>query len=491
MTRRRWVIFGIVVLALALVWVWRSRVAGTAQVPQFRTATVTRGDIVVSVSGSGTIEPVSSVEVRSRATGRVLSVKTEEGAFVTKGQVLAEIDDTDARADLESARATLAGAQARLAQAQTSVSVQQSSNITQVRQSEANVAASRARLDQLLAGSRPEEIRQAEEGVRQARASLTLAEQNLARQEQLFAEGFISRAQLDQARSQTDVARSQLAAAEARLAQVKAGPTSQEIDIARAQLRQAEAALADARSGGLQERLRREEVAAARASVASALATLRRAEDRVAETRILAPITGAVVTRSVSIGQFVIGSSTGGTVVFTLADTSVVLARIFVDESDIARVTPQAQVRITADALPDETFSGRIARVAPQSVVVQNVRQYPVTVEVADPRRLLRLGMTVDAEFILASRTGVLIVPQEAVRGTESKAVFLVRGSALDTRVVTTGLSDGRFVEIKSGLQEGEIVFLGPARTTPSTGPTQQTNPFQPQFPRPQQQPRR
>jgi len=490
MTRRRWAILGILVLALAAGWVWRSRVTSTAQAPQFRTATVTRGDIVVSVSGSGTIEPVSSVEVRSRATGRVLSVKTEEGAFVTKGQVLAEIDDTDARADLESARATLAGAQARLAQAQTSVSVQQSSNVTQIRQAEANVAAARARLDQLLAGSRAEEIRQAEEGVRQARASLTLAEQNLARQEQLFTEGFISRAQLDQARSQTDVARSQLAAAEARLAQVKAGPTSQEIDIARAQLRQAEAALADARSGGLQERLRREEVAAARASVASALAAVRRAEDRAAETRILAPITGAVVTRSVSIGQFVIGSSTGGTVVFTLADTSVVLARILVDESDIARVTPQAQVRITADALPDETFDGRIARVAPQSLVVQNVRQYPVTIEVVDPQRRLRLGMTVDAEFILASATGVLIVPQEAVRGTEDKAVFVVRGLALETRVVTTGLSDGRFVEIKSGVQEGEIVFLGPARTTPSTGPTQQTNPFQPQFPRPQQ-PRR
>jgi HlyD family secretion protein len=443
----------------------------------------------VAVSGSGTVEPVSSVEVRSRATGRVLSVKTEEGAFVTKGQVLAEIDDTDARADLESTRAALAGAQARLAQARTSVSVQQSSNVTQVRQAEAGVAAARARLDQVLAGSRVEEIRQAEESVRQARSNLTLAEQNLARQEQLFAEGFIARAALDQARAQVDVARSQVAAAQARLAEVKAGATAQEIDIARVQLRQAEIGLADARNGVLQERLRREEVAAAQASVQSAAASLRAAQDRVAETRIVAPITGAVVSRSVSVGQFVIGSSTGGTIVFTLADTSVVLAKVLVDESDIARVTPAAQVQITADALPDITFSGRIARVAPEAVVEQNVRQYTVTVDVADPQRQLRLGMSVDAEFILAKRTGVLIVPEEAVRGTESKAVFIVNGDKLIPRVVQTGLSDGRFIEITSGLQEGEVVYLGTARTTPSTAPAP-TNPFQPQFPRPGQ-PRR
>ncbi|MGH2349584.1 MAG: efflux RND transporter periplasmic adaptor subunit [bacterium] len=481
MTRRRWAILALVIIAVAAALVWRSRSSATRQAPAFRTARVERSDIVVSVSGSGVVQPVSSVEVRSRATGRVLSVKTEEGEHVVRGQVLAEIDDTDARADLESSRAALAGARARLAQARTSVDVTRSSNVTQVRQAEANVAAARARLDQLLAGSRAEEIRQAEEGVRQARASLTLAEQNLARQEQLFAEGFISRAQLDQARSQTDVARSQLAAAEARLAQVRAGATTQELDIARAQLRQAEAALADARNGVLQERLRREEVAAAQASVQSAAAAVRRAEDRVAETRILAPITGAVVSRSVSVGQFVIGSSTGGTVVFTLADTSVVLVSILVDESDIARVTTQAQVQITADALPDLTFAGRIARVAPQPVVQQNVRQYPVTVEVTDPQRLLRLGMTVDAEFILARATGVLIVPQEAVRGTESKAVFIVHGAELEPRVVETGLSDGRFVAITSGLQEGDVVYLGPARTTAPTGPAP-TNPFQPQF---------
>jgi len=119
--------------------------------------------------------------------------------------------------------------------------------------------------------------------------------------------------------------------------------------------------------------------------------------------------------------------------------------------------------------------------VAPQPVVEQNVTQYPVTVEVNDPQRRLKLGMTVDAEFVLARRTGVLLVPQEAVRGNEDKAVFLVEGTELTPRVVETGLSDGRFIEILRGLREGEVVYLGTARqtTTPTPGGS---NPFQPRF---------
>jgi multidrug efflux pump subunit AcrA (membrane-fusion protein) len=126
------------------------------------------------------------------------------------------------------------------------------------------------------------------------------------------------------------------------------------------------------------------------------------------------------------------------------------------------------------------TLRGRMVGMAPQPVVEQNVTRYPVTIEVEDPSRLLRLGMTVDAEFVLARRTGVLLVPQEAVRGQESKAVFVVEDTALLPKVVQTGLSDGRFTEIVSGLREGELVYLGTARQNATTPRTPTGNPFQP-----------
>jgi HlyD family secretion protein len=485
MRRRNAAVVALIVVAVvAAAVIVRGRLAGRNGAPRFRTAEVTRGDLLLSVSASGSVDPISLVDVRSRATGTVRTVLVEEGDRVRRGQVLVEIDDPDARAAVETARGALVAADARLSEATAQVSVTRSATATAIRQAEANVAAARARLDQTL-GGRPEEIAQAEEAVRQAQAGEALAEQNLARQEQLFNEGFISQSTLDQVRSQYEVAASQLRAAQTRLAQVRTGGSSQEVEIARAQLRQAEAQLADARNGDLQVRLRIEQFVAARAQRAQAAANLRQAQDQLAETRITAPIDGIVAKRSVAVGQSVIGSATGGTPVLTLAQVTPVLAKVLVDESDIAQLTSHTKVtvEVTADALPGVTLTGRIDRIAPQSVVEQNVTQYPVVVEVDDRQRVLRLGMTVDAEFILARRTGVLLVPQEAVRGEQSKAVFTVEGGELKPRVVETGLSDGRFVEIVRGLREGETVYLGTARPTERQQAPGGTTPFQPRLP--------
>ncbi len=91
--------------------------------------------------------------------------------------------------------------------------------------------------------------------------------------------------------------------------------------------------------------------------------------------------------------------------------------------------------------------------------------------------------------FVIARVRDVLVVPQEAVRGKEQPAVLVVQDGALVTRLVTTGLSDGRQVEVRTGLREGETVYLGPARQQ-NTPQTNGRSPFQPQFqPRQQQRP--
>ena len=201
----------------------------------------------------------------------------------------------------------------------------------------------------------------------------------------------MARSALDQARSQYEVAASQLTAAESRLTQVRAGGSAQDVQIATAQLDQAEAQLADARNGTLQVRLRMEDAAAVRAQLAQATSALRQAQERQAESRITAPIDGVVVKRSVAVGQSVIGSAAGGTPVVTLAQMTPVRVKVYVDESDITRVTPQAQIEVTADALSGVTLRGRVTGMAPQPIVEQNVTKYPVTIEVEDPGRVLRL----------------------------------------------------------------------------------------------------
>jgi len=104
----------VIVLAGAGVWAYRTRTASPPAAEGIRTARVTRGNISVSVTATGSVQPYSQVEVRSRATGTVVDVHVQEGDRVRQGQLLLDIDDRDARAGYETAQASLAAAQARL-----------------------------------------------------------------------------------------------------------------------------------------------------------------------------------------------------------------------------------------------------------------------------------------------------------------------------------------------------------------------------------------
>lgn len=475
------------------VWWYRARAASPVAAEGPRTARVTRGTLVASVSSTGTLQPYAQVEVRSRATGTVADLRVQEGDRVAQGQLLAVIDDRDARADLERAEAQYAAAVAQLQQARSQLAATRAQNVARVAQAESALMTARARLSQLLAGSRPEEIAQALEAQRQAELAVDLARQSLERNRELFNAGLVARSVLDQAQNQYDVAQTQLRAAQSRVQQVKTGSRPEDIAIARAQVREAEDALAQAKASRLQERVLAATVAAAEAQVQTARAQVRQARDRVGETRVTAAIAGVVAKLSVQAGQSVIGGTAGGgTLLMTIADVRSIQANVNVDESDIAQIRLGMPVRITADALPERTFNGTVTRIAPQAVVVQNVTQYSVVVDLERPDPALRLGMTIDAEFIITERNNVLLVPVEAVRGKDAKVVILVEGEVLTPVVVETGATDGRQIEITKGLEDGDIVYLGPARqATQNTNRQQPVNPFAPFPSRPGGAPRR
>ena len=484
----------VILAALAGVfWYTRTRTAPAPVAEGPRTARVTRGNLVASVSSSGVLQPYAQVEVRSRATGTVVELRVQEGARVTKGQLLAVIDDRDARAGYETSQASLTSALARFEQARGQLASASAQNAVRVAQSEGALATSRARLQQALAGARPEQIDQAKEALRQAELGADLARQNLDRTRNLFTDGLVARSALEAAQNAHDIAQAQLRAAQSRVRELQAGTRPEEVAIARAQVREAETALDQARAARLQERVLAADVTAADAQARSIRAQVAQAADRLAESRIPASIDGIVAKMAVQVGQSVIGgTSGGGTLVMTLADTRVIQAAVSVDESDVAQIKSGMTVRITADALPGRTFAGKVVRIAPQSTVTQNVTQYAVVVDLERPDPALRLGMTVDAEFIVTDRQNVLMVPAEAVRGKDARVVILVEGETLTPVVVEIGATDGRQVEIVRGVEAGQTVYLGPARTTPgSAGQQRNVNPFMPQFPPRQPAPRR
>ncbi len=486
--KRILVVVGVVVMLVAGVLVYRSRTTSRPAAESFRTARVTRGNLTVTVSATGTVQPYSQVEVRSRATGTVVDVRVQEGDPVAKGQLLLQIDDRDARAGYEQSQAQLGAAQARLEQSRATLVSTQAQNRTRIAQAEAALSTARARLDQVKAGTRSEQLDQARESLRQAEVNLDLARQNLERTRGLFNDGLVPRAQLDQAQNQFDVAQALLRASQSRLRELQAGNRPEEIEVARAQVREAEASLAQARAAQLQERVLAADTAAAEAQVRNVAAQTVAARERLRETQVTAPIAGIVARRSVETGQNVIGGLTGGgTLVMTIADTRIIQARANVDETDVAQVKMGMPVRVAADALPRQKFSGKVVRIAPQSQVIQNVTQYEIVVAIDNPEQALRLGMTVDAEFVVTGRENVLLVPAEAVRGQDAKVLILVEGETLTPVVVETGATDGRQVEIVRGVEAGQTVYLGPSKSGGSgsgNSRPQQVNPFVPQFQR-------
>jgi HlyD family secretion protein len=477
----------ILVLAVA-VWVQRSRHAAEPVSGDLRTAQVTRGTLTVSVTDSGTLQPYASVEVRSRSTGTVVDLRVQAGDRVTRGELLAVIDDKDARANYQTAMATLASAQAKLNSARRTLDATRAQDTTKITQAEAALRTSQAQLTQVLAGSRPEEIAQAREALQQAQAASTLAKQTLDRNQALYDGGLIARQDLDQAQSQYQTAQAQVRAAQEKLKELQAGNTPEAIAVARAQVSEAQTALASARAARLQEDAVAADVRAAEAQVQSSQGDVDQARDHLSESQVVAPIDGIVATLAVQVGQSVIGGvSSGGTLVMTIADTRVMEANIQVDETDIAQVRIGMPVRVTVDALPDRVFTGKVVRIAPQATVTQNVTQFDVIVDIDDPDRLLRLGMSADGQFIVAERQNALLVPVDAVRGKDSKVVVLVKGQTLGPAVaVETGITDGRQIEIVKGLQEGQTVLLGSAPVPAGNQQRQQqpVNPFQPQFQR-------
>jgi len=540
--RRLWWIGLLAALVAAGTVVVVRRTPRGAEEARWRTAPVVRGNLVVTVSASGSVYPSSEVEVRSRATGIARRVLVAEGDRVQAGQVLVEIDDPDASSALQQAQANYEAARARLSQVRAQRLAASAQERQQIQQAEANLQAARARLGQLESqhaldraqrqtqiaqaqaaleaawarlrqveqGPRPEEVQQAEEALRGAQAELELARKEYARIEPLVQQGFVARQQLDEAAARVTQAVAQVRSATARLAQLRSGPTpeereearaalrqaeaqlrqaltlaadeavrAQEIAAARAAVRQAEAQLRQARAAALQDAVRAQEVAAAEAALRQAQANLENARERVRETLIRSPVSGLVSTLSVQVGQSVIGSAQGGTPVMRIAVVDPVLAKVMVDEIDVPQIRPGMAASVRADALPDEVFRGSVLSISPNAQVNNNVVQYAVTLRVEDPHHRLRLGMTVQAEFELVRHEGVLLVPREAIRGQGT--VLVVQNGRLRPRRVILGPTDGRMVEVRSGLREGEVVFLGEVR---GGGAQPARNPFMPQFPR-------
>jgi HlyD family secretion protein len=290
---------------------------------------------------------IREVELAFRQSGRLTHMVFDEGDAVAAGAVMAQLDATPYREKLAAAEAELQAAQAQL--------------------------------DKLHSGNRPQEIAQAREHVRQAQASATEAERNFKRQDTLLKSGASSQRSADAARAARDQSAANLAAAQASLSLASAG-------------------------------FRSEDIAAGKARVAAAAATLTQARTAVADATLIAPSDGIVIARVREPGSML----ASGMPVYSLSLRDPVYLRAYVGESDLGRIAPGTKVRVHTDS-SDAVYHGQVgfisprAEFTPKTVETADLRTdlvYRLRVVVADADEGLRQGMPVTVDVDTAGTTG-------------------------------------------------------------------------------------
>ena len=299
------------------------------------------------IAGPGRVEPGSEdIKIGSELSGRLKFVNVEEGDAIHRGQVLAELENADYRAQVESSRA--------------------------------NVEAKQAVLRKVINGARHQERAEAWSSVNEAQAVMENAQSELHRRQELFSAGVVSREELDRYGREANVAKAKYEAAVQQHALVDDQAREEDQSLAEADLQLAQAQLAEA-------------------------------EARYQKTFIRSPIDGSVLRKHHRGGESVSNSSTVPDPVLTIGDRNALRVRVDVDETDVSKVRVGQRAYVTADAFGKQKFWGHVVRVG-QQLGPKNVRTDEPTEKVdtkiletlveLDPGSTLPDGLRVDAFIV-------------------------------------------------------------------------------------------
>lgn len=404
----------VLVLLIILAVIFGGKKDGTA----VETEQAALRSITEVVSASGKIEPEVEVNISPEVSGEIIELPVKEGDHVEEGQLLVKINPDIYIAAVNRAEAAALSAQANLANA-------------------------RARLAQ-------------------SKAQFEVAKRNWERNQNLHAQGAISDAELDQIQSTFEVAKADIDAAE-------------------------------------------ESVKGSQFSVRSAQATLKEANDNLKRTTIYAPQTGTVNGLVVEKGERMVGTGMmGGTEMMRISDLGAMEVNVEVNESDIVRVSKGDTAVIEVDAYLNEKFKGIVTEIGNTalnslggSLSMDQVTNFSVKISILKESydhlmnsgdsliSPFRPGMSATVDIMTEKAYNVLSIPIKAVttrldtssssfekyrsksqEGEEEKepitCVFVNLNGKSKIKAVETGIQDNRYIEVKSGLSEGDEVVTGP-----------------------------
>jgi len=401
---------------------------GNKQETTQQSVEVVRGDLTVTVSGSGNIEISNEIKLAFGVAGRVDKIYVEEGENVSEGKVLAKLE-TD---DLE-----LALTRAQVARTQAEVAVTQS----QVAVTQADLTAATAEYE-----LRKTQDLNPEVDILQARAAVSEAQIYLEYVERMLTQASIT-SDIIRWTNEVTTAKERLRAAEVRLNDLLTTTDTEEVALKRLQVEAAQQSL----------ELAQQSLELAEQSLELAEQSLKEARKQLGEATITAPFDGLV--GSVDIDEK--DTVTTATKIVHLIDLSSMELKVQVDEIDVPEVKPGQRAIIEIDALPALPLEGGVSSISLLPTWVGGVIVYEVDISFDVPESLgLRNGMSATADIIIAERNNVLLVPDRAIKSDSqgNPIVGVMANEQIEERTVVTGISDGYQTEILDGLEEGEKV---------------------------------
>ena len=360
----------------------------------FQFKPVTRQNVHQKVLATGTVTLKTGAEVKigARISGQVKSLLVKIGDFIRAGEIIAIIEHEDL--------------------------------ISRVAQFQADLDAEKAKLEKILAEG-PLEINKAKAELEELKAQVKLAGKTLERNLKLNKKGFIADTAVEQAEERLEVLKAQINLA------------NEEIKLKESQLEN---------DGRL-----------AQAMVDRARANLEVEDIQLSYATITAPIDGIVALVSTQEGETVAASMSAPTFI-TLIDLRKLEVTVFVDETDIGRIKVGQKAMFTVDTYSNNFFKGKVREIHPKAVIKDNVVNYEVILDIEKKNiSKLRPEMTANVVITTGTRKNALTIPKSAVKreGKKTFTVMEINGKLID-RSIELGWRDGKVIEVKSGLKEGE-----------------------------------
>ncbi len=354
---------------------------------------------------SGNIE-LTQVNLAFKVPGMLVELPVEEGSEITKGTLVARLDAVQLQQQRMRDQAGLSLAETQLVQQRTGIEFQRASLAADIAVRQAALRQAETRMEQLLAGSRKQEIEQARAAAEEARTQNLLARQDWERAQILYKNDDISTSQRDQFKTRFDASSAALRQAEERQALVIEGPRKEDIEAGRAQVDQARATLKLSEAARIELKRREQELDSRRAQIEQARAQLSISEAQLHDTSIASPIDGVILVKSTEVGEVL----AAGTTVATIGETDRPWLRGYINEKDLGRVKLGARAKVTTDSFPGKIYWGRISFISSQAEFtpkqIQTAEErvklvYRIKVEIENPQHELKLNMPADAEIQL------------------------------------------------------------------------------------------